>query len=237
MVQIGPSRQVVDGDPGSDVFLDIADGNGTFATSAAGANTGTGVIDAGSVTDLAQWDGGSYTVVFTTPTDYEVRDAANAVVATGTYTSDEPNVVAFRGIQVSITGAPEAGDVFQVDPSSTRDVFATIQEFIDALEAGAVTDVQEAQLHNRLNGVMSSLDQTFGHLSQIRAQVGTRLNAVDDQDGMNTQYSILLQGTASEIDDVDLVEAVSALDLKLTTLDAAEQAFVAVQRLSLFNYL
>jgi flagellar hook-associated protein 3 FlgL len=237
LIQIGPSRQVADGDPGSDVFLDIANGNGTFATGASGANTGTGVIDAGSVTDLAQWDGGSYTIVFTTATDYEVRDAASAVVATGTYVSDEPNVVAFRGIQVSITGAPAAGDVFQVDPSATRDVFATISEFIDALEAGAVSDVQEAQLHNRLNGVMSSLDQTFGHLSQIRARVGTRLNAVDDQDGMNTQYSILLQGTASEIDDVDLVEAVSALDLKLTTLDAAEQAFVAVQRLSLFNYL
>ena len=237
MLQIGPSRQVADGDPGSDVFLDIPDGNGTFATSAAGANTGTGIIDAGSVTDYSQWDGGSYTIVFTTATDYEVRDAANAVVTTGTYTADETNVVAFRGVQVAITGAPAAGDAFQVDPSASRDVFATIQEFIDALEPGAVTDVEEAQLHNRLNGVMASLDQAFGHISQIQAQVGTRLNAVDDQADMNTQYAILLEGTASDIENVDMVQAVSALDLKLTTLDASEQAFVAVQRLSLFNYL
>ena len=237
MIQIGPSRQVADGDPGSDVFLDIPDGNGTFATSAAGANTGTGIIDTGTVTDVSQWDGGSYTIAFTSATDYEVRDAANAVVTTGTFTSDEPNVVAFRGIQLSITGAPATGDAFQVDPSATRDVFATIQDFIGALEAGGVSDVQEAQLHNRLNGVMASLDQAFGHLSQIQAQVGTRMNAVDDQADMNSQYSILLEATASDIENVDMVEAVSSLDLKLTTLDASQQAFVAVQRLSLFNYL
>src|SRR4029453_19001715 len=61
MLQIGPSRQVAAGDPGSAVFLDIPDGNGTFATSAAGANAGTGIVDGGSVTDYSQWDGGSYT--------------------------------------------------------------------------------------------------------------------------------------------------------------------------------
>ena len=237
MLQIGASRQVADGDPGSDVFLDIPSGNGTFATGAADANTGTGIIDAGSVVDLGQWDGGSYTIVFTSATDYEVRDAASAVVSTGTYTAGESNVIAFRGVQVSITGAPAAGDVFEVEPSASEGVFATIQDFIAALEAGAVTDEQEAALHNRVNGVMANLDQVFGHLSQIRAQVGTRMNAVDDQDGMNTQYSILLEATVSDIDNVDMVEAISLLDLKLTTLDAAEQAFVAVQRLSLFNYL
>jgi len=54
---------------------------------------------------------------------------------------------------------------------------------------------------------------------------------------MNTQASILLQSTASDIDDVDLTQTISSLDLKLTTLQASEQAFAAVQRLSLFDFL
>jgi flagellar hook-associated protein 3 FlgL len=237
MIQIGPSRQVADGDPGSDVFLAIPNGNGTFAVSANPANAGTGIADAGSVTDPAQWDGGSYTITFTTPTDYEVRDAANALVASGTFTPDSGQVVAFRGIEVGIDGAPAAGDTFQVEPSTSVDLFATLQEFIDALRTGAVDDVSEAQLHNRLNGVMTNLDQAFSRISEVRAGVGTRLRAVDEQADMNTQYSILLQSNVSDIDNVDMVQAISELDLKLTTLQASEQAFVAVQRLSLFDFL
>src|SRR5262245_21589289 len=121
MVQVGPSRQVADGDPGSDVFLDIANGNGTFVASAADANTGTGIVDGGSVTDISQWEKGSYTIQFTTATDYEVRDASNALVTSGTLTSDN-QVIAFRGVEVGITGAPAAGDVFQIEPSTSEDI-------------------------------------------------------------------------------------------------------------------
>ena len=236
MVQIGPSRQVADGDPGSDVFLAVPNGNGTFVTSAASANTGTGIIDGGSVTDISQWNKDTYTVTFTTATDYEVRDSSNTLVTSGTLTSDR-QVIEFNGIEVGISGAPAAGDVFQVEPSTTEDIFATVQDFIDALDAGAVDDVSEAQLHNSINGVMSNLEQAFSHLSQVRARVGTHLNAVDSQGQMNTQASILLQSTASDIDDVDLTQTISSLDLKLTTLQASEQAFAAVQRLSLFDFL
>jgi flagellar hook-associated protein 3 FlgL len=237
MIQIGPSRQVADGDPGSDVFMAIPNGNGTFAVSANPANTGTGIADAGTVTDTSQWDGGSYTIVFTTPTDYEVRDSANAVVTSGTFTPDSGQVIAFRGIEVGIDGAPAAGDTFQVEPSSNEDLFSTLQEFVDALRTGAVDDVSEAKLHNRMNGVLSNIDQAFSNLSEVRATVGTRLNAVDDQADVNSQYSILLQSNVGDIDNVDMAQTISQLDLKLTTLQASEQAFVAVQRLSLFNYL
>ena len=236
LVQIGASRQVADGDPGSDVFLDIPNGNGTFVASAADANTGTGIIDGGSVTDISQWDKGTYTIAFTSATDYEVRDSSNAVVTSGTITGDN-QVVTFRGVEVGITGAPAAGDVFQVEPSTSEDIFATMQDFIDALDAGAVDDVSEAKMHNRINDVMSNLEQISSHISQARGRVGTRLNAIDSQNQMNDQASITLQTTASNIDNVDLTQTISSLDLKLTTLQASEQVFAAVQRLSLFDYL
>lgn len=237
MLQIGPSRQVADGDPGFDVFLAIPNGNGTFVTTAADTNTGSAIADGGSVTDLTQWDRGTYTIAFTSETDYEVRDATNTVIATGSFADDEDHVVSFRGISIGIQGTPAAGDQFTVEPSSKQDIFQTVQDFIDALETGAGDEASSTLLHNRLNNVLANLDQAFGHFARIHASVGTRLNAVDNQADMNAQYSILLQGTAGEIEDVDMAKTISQLDLKLVTLQASEQAFVAVQRLSLFSFL
>jgi len=41
----------------------------------------------------------------------------------------------------------------------------------------------------------------------------------------------------SDIQDVDYAEAISRLNLQLTALQAAQQTYVKVQGLSLFNYL
>jgi len=46
---------VADSDTGATAFMNVAAGNGTFTTSANAANTGSGIIDSGSVVDSAQW--------------------------------------------------------------------------------------------------------------------------------------------------------------------------------------
>ena len=63
-IQIGPTRQVASGDSGLAVFQGARDGNGTFTVRDHPANTGSGIIDPGSVTDPAAWDGGTYTISF-----------------------------------------------------------------------------------------------------------------------------------------------------------------------------
>ena len=54
-IQITSSRQIPVSLSGADIFQNIRTGNGSFATSAASANTGTGVIDPGVVTDPTKW--------------------------------------------------------------------------------------------------------------------------------------------------------------------------------------
>jgi flagellar hook-associated protein 3 FlgL len=56
LIQISASRQVPASDAGSDVFQAIRNGNGTFTTAAAGANTGTGVVSPGTVTNAVAWN-------------------------------------------------------------------------------------------------------------------------------------------------------------------------------------
>ncbi len=60
LLQVSSSRQMAVSAAGSDVFMDIKQGNGAFVSVAAGnlgggINQGSGIIDGGSVTDLQQW--------------------------------------------------------------------------------------------------------------------------------------------------------------------------------------
>lgn len=55
-LQVSATRQLEISDSGNDVFNRISNGNGYFVTNYAGTNTGTGVIDAGNVTNPDNWN-------------------------------------------------------------------------------------------------------------------------------------------------------------------------------------
>ena len=55
-VQVSASRQIAVSSSGAEVFQLIKSGNGTFATAAAGINTGTGIVSQGVVLDAALWN-------------------------------------------------------------------------------------------------------------------------------------------------------------------------------------
>ncbi|MEO0972222.1 MAG: flagellar hook-associated protein FlgL [Pseudomonadota bacterium] len=234
---IGPGRTIVDGASGDAVFMRVTNGNGTFVTSAEGANTGTGVIDAGSLTDVTTVIDQSYRISFTSPTDYEVSDSAGTVLTTGVYDPDAGNDIAFAGVQVGITGAPQTGVVFVVDPSRNQDVFATLDQLVEVLNTPQPTPADRAALGNAINSALVNIDQAQENFSVQRARAGTLLNAIDSQRALNDESAILLQASRSAVEDVDLVETISALQLQISSLQAAQQSFVSVQSLSLFNFL
>src|SRR5690349_6921511 len=86
-VRISPTQSLADGHTGADVFMGITEMNGTFATAVSGANTSGATIDVGKVSDATQWVPDTYTIQFTSPTDWQVVDSATPtpnVVASGT---------------------------------------------------------------------------------------------------------------------------------------------------------
>ncbi len=237
LLQIGPGRTVADGADGDAVFMRVTNGNGDFVTGADGANTGTGVIDAGNLVDLSVVVDQTYDITFTSATDFEVTDGAGTVISTGTYDSDTGADIVFAGLSVGITGSPAAGDRFVVDPSRNQDVFSTLDQLVTVLNTPQPTPADRAALSNAINSAIVNLDQAQENFSVQRARSGARLNAVESQRALNDESSILLQASRSAVEDVDLVETISNLELQITSLEAAQQSFVAVQRLSLFNFL
>ncbi len=234
-VEIAEGRTIADGDSGARVFQRIASGNGTFATAAGAANTGSGIIDSGALSDPAAYARDDYTIRFPTPDAYEVVDGGNNVVAAGTFTAGAS--IEFAGQTVTIDGAPAAGDEFLVTPSTQQSVFETLDRLASALEQPAVGDTARAALGNEINSAISNLDRGIGNLLDVRATVGSRLSAVEAQRDVNEGFGIVVQETISEIEDLDYTEALTRLAQQIASLEAAQKSFVRVQSLSLFNVL
>jgi flagellar hook-associated protein 3 FlgL len=233
-LDVAPETAVLDVDPGSEIFLRIRTGDGRFVVRQDPANTGTGTLRGTAMVDPAQWDGGDYRVVFNAG-NWQALDAANAVVASGAYVEGAP--IEFRGVRLQVEGVPADGDAFVVGPSTMQDVFTTLQGLVDALESGSVTPAQRAAQRNAIYAGIEDLTRAQEHLVDVRAGFGARLNTIAQADAGRESADVLLRTTLSELRDVDYAEAISQLNLEMTALQAAQQSFVKIQGLSLFDYI
>jgi flagellar hook-associated protein 3 FlgL len=234
LLQVSDNRFVAVNDAGSEVFQRIVNGNGTFVLAADPANTGTGVLGRGTA-DVAAYVQDDYTITFVTATDYEVRDGGGGLVIAGTYANGQS--LAFPGANIEFDGTPAAGDVFTVAPSTSSDLFATVQGLIDTLESDVVGGASGALLHNRIGQLMVDLDQALGHIIDVRSEIGARLHALDQEADLVEGFSAQLTETLSDLRDLDYAEALSLLAQQLFGLEAAQQSYARTQNLSLFRFL
>ena len=239
-LQVGPSRQVAVGDSGTAVFRAIHDGNGVFATRDAAGNSGTGVIDPGDVDGVFVPE--NYTITFTQalPTDpvtYEVTGSVSGVlIPAGTAYQEDAEIV-FGGVRTSIKGAPADGDQFFVTPSVNQDLFTTVDQLAQVLETAGDTSVERAGLGNAINRFLVNIDQALSTILESRTAIGARINVIESQDEVNETYELQLREAVSSLQDLDYAEATSRMNLELVGLQAAQQSFVRIQGLSLFNFL
>ena len=239
-LEVGPGIQVAERDPGSEVFQQVRNGNGTFNTADNPANTGNGIIDPGSASNAFVAD--TYTIAFaqatpTSPITYSVTGATSGVVVAAGTPYVDAAAIAFNGVTTNVKGTPANGDSFSLTPSTHQDIFTTLQNLVNSLEAGVGDPASTARFNNGMNRALTDIDQSMGNILQVRAQVGARLNTIDGQKNTNDSFSLQLQSTLSDIQDLDYAEAASRLNRQLLGLQAAQQAFVKVQGLSLFNFL
>ena len=234
-LQVDATQFIADADPGSGVYMDVPEGNGMFVTAAASANTGSGLLDTGSIVDRTQWIPDQYTIAFTTADAWQVSDGGGNLVASGAYQGG--GAIAFRGVQVSVSGAPASGDTFTVQASGTEDVFTTVDAAIAALQAGGSTDALRARLATALGGTLQQLDQAPERLLTVPASVGARLAMLDDVDGARANQSSALATAVSGLQDLDYASAIARMNQQYVSLQAAQQSYASIARLSLFDYL
>jgi flagellar hook-associated protein 3 FlgL len=84
---------------------------------------------------------------------------------------------------------------------------------------------------------LTNTSTAIDSITSARTRIGARLSAIDQQRTINDDSIASLQKSLSELRDLDYAEAISRLSIQSTGLEAAQQAYVRVQGLSLFNYL
>jgi len=235
-LQISDSRFVAVNDSGTEVFQRIHEGNGTFVLAVNPANTGTGTLGSSGVTNPSAWVADTYTIRFLTPTTYEVRNAANALITSASFAPPSQSL-SFVGIDVALDGDPAGGDTFTVAPAGQRDVFATLDRLIAAIDAPAGNPAARAQMHSNVGQRLADVDAALAHMIDVRGDVGARVRALDQQESLNADFAVHLNTTLSAVRDLDYAEALSRLSQELFGLDAAQQAFAKAQNLSLFKYI
>lgn len=232
-VQIGPNQKIADGFPGSQVFVSIPEGNGTFTT-AQGVHTGSGSIDTGTVTNAGAWVRDTYTITFTAPGTYEVRNSANALVTSGAYTDGSP--ISFNGISTTVTGTPATGDTFTVAPASTQSIFDTLDAIASALSAPDTPSGRSA-VTTQLGAAIGQLDNASNRVLDLRGEIGARLSSIDNTTASRQQLQDELTTNVGQLRDIDYAEAISRMNQQLTGLQAAQAAYAKISQLSLFDYL
>lgn len=234
LIEIGPHRTIADGDNGASVFVNARSGDGTTKVTAAASNTGTAAVSNSRVIDASLWDGGDYTINFNGG-NYQVKDSGGAVVAGGAYTSG--NGIRFRGVEITVGGAPRDGDQISVGPSRQKDIFSSIQDLITQVQNPAASAADRARVQTSMYGTMNEIDNALGQVSNVRATVGNRLAALDSASASLGQYDVTSRQALSDLRDLDYADAATKLNLHATALQASQQAFMKVQSLSLFDYL
>lgn len=253
--QVSSSRQLAVSESGSDVFMRIRAGNGTFSAAATGSNAGTGVIDGGTLLNPANWVAGGVPatgleIVFSTvgaTTYYDIQDAATStslLTAPIAYVPGQaiPLVkqtapAADYGAQVVITGQPASGDTFSITPSGTQSLFATLENLIAAVEAPLAVGTGNVLLTNRLGSALTNLDQGLDNLLRVRASIGARMQELDALGSAGEDLGLQYAQVLSRLQDVDYAEAISNLTQQQTYLEAAQKSYLRVSGLSLFNYV
>ncbi|MCC6472590.1 MAG: flagellar hook-associated protein FlgL [Burkholderiales bacterium] len=239
-LQVSASRQMQVTENGESLFGRLPEGNGVFIAELAPGNSGGAVISTGTVGDPAALTGHAYRIVFHTGgagITYDVLDlTAAATLSTGNaYTSGA--TITVDGMQASVSGTPADGDSMTLSPSANRNVFGLLADAIARIDAAVGGPAARAALTVALGNALTAVERAMERAGSARSLAGSGLAELDalsaHAGAQELQYTQDLAGAR----DLDYSAAVSEFARRQQSLQAAQQSYAAIAKLSLFNFL
>ena len=244
---IGGSLQIAINDPGDSVFMRIPGGNGSFTVNTPSTNTGSVSASTGSVTNTASYVPDDYSIGFSLNSAGElvvmVSGAVSGSVIPSTGLPDDAPLyqtgmsLSFNGISIELSGIPQPGDSLSIAPEQNVSLFGTIQSLIANLNAPYNTAADRAKATTENNQILTQLDSAMNNISNIISNIGSRLVQVATTIDSNEDLILASRIALKPLQEVDPLVAAEDLNIQLVNLQAAQQSFVRIQNLSLFNYI
>lgn len=148
---------------------------------------------------------------------------------TVTYNGDQGQRFVQIGQSRQVAVSDAGSSVFMGVPTSTggsQSIFKTLQDFVTSLQSNSPSATSITDINNALKHVLS-----------VQTDIGSRQNAVSDQQTLSSSSLLAVKQNLSQIQDLNYTQAISQFQQQLTALQAAQQSFGKIQGLSLFNYL
>lgn len=187
-------------------------------------------------------------VHFTSETEYVVYDLNNPpadfadpyaipdqVLASGSVDRKEKaDELVFRGVMIKFDGVPTGGETIEITLDATaqkQGILGTIANLRMALEGpSSNTEVRDAVAVS-----LTNLDHGMVSVDAARGNIGARLNTIDTTQTDNEDVTLVNKSVQAELRELDYAEALSRLSFQTVILEAAQQSYVKISGLNLFN--
>lgn len=246
-LSIGNSTQVATGDHGKRLFVDVEAAKNTFTSSLSPKNSGDLQINPGFVVDEEK-----YAEHY--PTDLVITfNPESAVSPKGQnftvrrLSDDRPiegmeNIayspgsnIKVAGMSINISGDPEAGDQVFMKTAPKQSITDTIFRLTDGLNRLGDNPEDSETLEILIADTLTNLTNAEASLSTVRSELGARMNIIENTRNLAADVKVVNSEILSKLQDVDHAEAVSRLSLQTYLLEAAQQSYTKISRMSLFN--
>ena len=159
------------------------------------------------------------------------QDAIGQISYKGDQTRMQVRVGEQRTIPLNRSGGETFVPVIRTDATgqnTARDFFGVMDDLIAGVTSSNRAAMQRGvgEMDNLLNGI-----------SLARANVGTDLNVVEQQTQAIDETKLTLKTTLSNIEDLDMAEAITKMNKQMLSLEASQSSFAKITQLNLFNYM
>lgn len=248
-LSIGRSVSVATGDSGKALFVDIAANKNTFTTSLNPKNKSELIVNPGFVSDEEKYaEHYPHNLVITfnpesavTPAEanFTVRRAHDGRVVEGmeNVSFSSGSSINVAGLMVNVQGKPQAGDQVFVDSSPKQSLTDTIFRLTSGLNTLPDTKEGGETLAILIADTLTNLTHAEESLSSIRSDLGARMKIVENTRELAADVKIVNREILSQLQDADYAESISKLSIQTYLLEAAQQSYSIISRISLFNHL
>jgi flagellar hook-associated protein 3 FlgL len=154
---------------------------------------------------------------------------------------DQSDKLVFRGVTVHLDGAPVGGETIRIAPDASsgevkqkQGILNTIANLRSALEnpAASNNDTRDA-----VAVALTNIDHGMISVDAARGNIGARLNVIETTQTDNEDVALVNKSVQAELRELDYAEALSRLSFQTVILEAAQQSYVKISGLNLFNVM
>lgn len=163
----------------------------------------------------------------------------NPVLATVAITPGTPDTLKVFGVTLEVSGSPASGDQFSVNPQfqEKRSILNTIARLRSALESSPAGPAGNLGVRDEVNIALTNIDNSISQVLEVQTEIGARLNLIDSTETDNEDVTLVNKAVQAELRELDYAEALSRLSFQSIILEAAQQSYVKIAGLNLFNQL